>query len=268
MDQNKNIKVIITGASSGIGEATAYLLAAGKASLMLVARNYAKLKVVASRINDLYPDTPTPIIWSCDITNDAEVEQMKETCRIILGCPDVLINNAGSGVYGSASFTSLDDCKQVMEVNFFGALRCIKAFLPLMKACNKGHIINISSTAAHNGIPYLGAYGASKAALASLNQSLRAELYNSDIKISIVYPGYTDTDFFVNEKNIGDAIRPTSSYMPVEKVASAILKLIQKGEGDQTLSMDGRILLLLKGLFPGILQNRLRKMAQQLSIKQ
>ena len=266
MNQLKQTKVIITGASSGIGEATAYLLAKENANLMLVARSYERLQKVASNIKELYPDAPTPLIWSCDITSDAEVEQMKETFRMILGCPDVLINNAGSGVYGSTLLTSLDDFKQVMEVNYFGPLRCIKAFLPLMRACNKGQIINISSTAAHNGIPYLGAYSASKAALATLNQALRAELYNSDIKISIIYPGYTNTGFFAKEKKLGDAVRPTDNYMPVEKVASAILRMVRKGEGDQTLSLDGRMLLFLKEFFPGILQNRLRRMAQQLSI--
>ena len=264
MKNLQNSKIIITGASSGIGEATALALAPHNVNLLLVARNAENLDAVVQKIKAISPDCPTPVVVACDVTKDEDVHMMVETCRIIFGCADVLINNAGYGVYGASELTSLDDFRDVMEINFYGPLRCTYGLLPLMKKCNQGHIINVASVAACYGIPYLGAYGASKAALASINQSLRAELFNTDIEISIVYPGYTDTSFFENEKRIGAAIRPEKPYMSPREVAESILNIIIKGHGDEVLSMDGKALFILKDIFPGLVQNMMKRIARKL----
>lgn len=264
MKDLKNFKVIITGASSGIGEATALALANHKLNLILVSRDSEKLKAIVNKVKAISPDCPTPLVIPCDVTKDEEVQLMVETCKIIFGSVDVLINNAGYGVYGASELTPLEDFRQVMEINFFGSIRCIYGLLPLMKQRNRGHIINVASVAAFYGIPYLGAYAASKAALVSINQSLRAELFDTNIKISIVYPGYTDTNFFNNEKRFGDAVRPKGYFMPANKVAHAITNIIIKGHGDQVLTLDGKVLFILKDLFPGLVQNILKKIAVRL----
>jgi short-subunit dehydrogenase len=158
----------------------------------------------------------------------------------------------------------MDDFRDVMEINYFGQLRCIFGFLPTMKKNENAHILNISSVAAGYGIPYLGAYAASKAALASINQSLRAELADTNIKVSIIYPGYTDTDFFNNEKKVGKAIRPKKPYMPVDKVAVAIRNILIEGEGDQVLTFEGKLLFSIRDIFPQFIQIMMKKLALKL----
>jgi short-subunit dehydrogenase len=264
MKNLENLRIVITGASAGIGEATTLELARHNTRLVLIARDVERLRAVVNKVKVTAPDCPTPIIIPCDVRIKEDVKRMVETCRIIFGGVDVLINNAGCGIYGASELTSIEEFKNVMDTNFYGPLRCTYGLLPMMKAKNKGHIINVASVAACYGIPYLGAYGASKAALATINQSLRAELFNTNIKISIIYPGYTDTPFFDNEKKIGSAVRPDKPYVPAEEVARSITSMISKGSGDQVLTIEGKILFLLKTLFPRLLLNPMKKMALKL----
>jgi short-subunit dehydrogenase len=155
----------------------------------------------------------------------------------------------------------VNDFKRLMNVNFFGALYCIKEVLPLMQNKGNGQIINVASIAALHGIPYLSAYCASKAALVSFCQCLRAEVSNTNIEIKIIYPGYTDTAFFKNEKKVGNAIRPGEHYASPEKVAQNILRLIHKNRVDKVLSYDGLKLSFLHHFMPDLLNKLLASYA-------
>ncbi len=260
----RNKRILITGASSGIGEATALALATHNPQMLLVARNHARLRTVLEKIKTGFPECPEPVIISCDVTNDRDVRKMIKTCQYRFEGLDVLINNAGLGVYGNSENTALEDFRHVMETNFYGQLRCIYGFLPMMQRQNFGHIINIASVAAGYGVPYLAAYSASKAAFAAVNQSLRSELYGKNIEISIIYPGYTDTGFFNSEKKVGSAVRPEGPYMPAMHVAQAIVNTIIKGHGDLVLSREGKLLFALRDLFPGIVNHVMKKIAIRL----
>ncbi len=151
-------------------------------------------------------------------------------------------------MFGDAARTSLQDYRDVMAVNFLGAVHCMSEALPFMLRRESGLIVNVATVAALHGVPYLGAYGASKAALVSLSQSLRAELDGTGVRVMIVYPGYTDTEIFGVEKKVGGARRPSGRYAPAEGVAEAIARGIESDARDVFLTARGRLLSILRGL--------------------
>ncbi len=130
-----------------------------------------------------------------------------------------------------------------------------------MKAKRRGLIDNIGSLAAIHGAPYLGAYGASKAALAVLGQSLRAELAGYGIKILNVYPGYTCTNIFANEKKLGGARRPAGRYAPAARVARAVVKAIERETPEMVLTVEGKTMSLVKGALPRLVQTAMKRIA-------
>ncbi|MFX0195501.1 MAG: SDR family oxidoreductase [Candidatus Hodarchaeota archaeon] len=257
-------KILITGASSGIGLALAKELISREAKLALVSRSEERLDKALIEIKTSYPRMPAPVSMVCDVTNRESVSQLVEDCRKLLGDIDILINNAGIGVYGVTDKTSIEDFRSVMEVNFFGAINCTLQMLPYMKSKGTGLIVNIASVAAMHGVPYLSAYSASKAALVAFSQSLRAELKDKRISIMIVYPGYTQTDFFKHEKKVGGARRPPGPYRPAKQVAQAIVKAIESDKEDVVLSIEGKILSITKKLIPKLVDQAMQRIALQL----
>ena len=264
----KELKVLITGASSGIGRALAFEFAEKGAKLTLASRKLDSLRRVVEEIKSSCPDAQQPLIARCDVTSKRDVKRFVMNSAHLFGGIDVFINNAGMGVYGDSEFTSLEDFRSVMEVNFFGAVQCIQEVLPLMIRRGKGLIVNITSVAAKHGVPYLGAYGASKAALAVFSQSLRAELSESGVSIMIVYPGYTQTDFFRNEKKVGCARRPQGPFASPKKVALAIVKAVESEKRNLVLSIEGRALAISQSIFPGLVEKSMKRIACQLKDKQ
>ncbi len=257
-------KVLVTGASSGIGLALSGVLAEKGAVLALASRRQDRLREAADKIASAFPHIPTPLAVPCDVSDRESVHQLMQRCVSDLGGIDILINNAGICVYGDAERTPLEEFHAVMDVNFFGALHSMLEVLSTMKQTGKGLIVNIASVAALHGIPYLGAYGASKAALVSLTQSLRAELSKSGISILIVYPGYTQTDIFKNEKRVGDAHRPPGPYAPASRVARAIVKAIEGEKRELVLSPKGKILAFIQGVLPGVVDWVMKRIASDL----
>jgi short-subunit dehydrogenase len=116
------------------------------------------------------------------------------------------------------------------------------------------------------GVPYLGAYSASKAALVALSQSLRAELWQSGVSIIIVYPGYTQTAFFDHEKKVGGARRPRGPFMSPDKVALAILNAIIHGKEDLVLSLEGKALSFSQRFLPWLVDIGMARIAQKLRV--
>jgi len=185
-------------------------------------------------------------------------------CRDRLGGLDALVNNAGISVYGSAERTSAEHFRSVMEVNFFGAVHCMLEVLPLLREAGEGLVVNVASVAGMHGIPYLGAYGASKAALAALSQSLRAELACSGVSILVVYPGYTQTEIFRKEVNVGGARRPAGPYDSAEKAAEDIVRGMERGQGDIVLGAEGKALRIFRGVAPWFVDKAMGRMATRL----
>ena len=267
MTKIKETRVLITGASSGIGRATAFEFAAKRAKLILTSRRLECLKELAGEIKQAFPDITVPLAIPADVTNTKEIKGLIKSSVGHFGGIDILINNAGLGVYGDTERTTLEEYRLLMEVNFLGAVRCIREVLPIMKRESKGLIINIASVAAKHGVPYLGAYSASKAALVAFSQSLRAELVDSHISIMIVYPGYTQTDFFKKEKKVGGARRPPEPYTSPQKVAKSIVRASQREKRDLVLSREGKALTFFKNSMPWLVERAMERIALQLRDK-
>ncbi|WP_288776728.1 SDR family NAD(P)-dependent oxidoreductase [Psychrobacter sanguinis] len=216
--RNKNI--VITGGSSGIGESAAYLLAKAGAHVILIARTLNDLEKVQSKINTFSGKVS---IYSCDLT---DIEAINKTTKQILkdhGFVDILINNAGRSIRRSVS-ESLDrfhDFERTMDINYFGPVKLVLAFLPSMLKRKKGHIINISSIGVLANTPRFSAYVASKAALDAFSRCLAAEVKGKKVHLTSIYMPLVRTPM----------IEPTKiyKYMPAlspEEAADLVAKAI------------------------------------------
>ena len=258
-------RVIVTGASSGIGRALATALAKRGAVLTLAARRGDRLEEVVREVAERFPSSPPPVAVPCDVSNAADVTVLVGGTVERLGSVDILINNAGISVFGEEARTSVNDYRDLMSVNFFGALHSMREVLPFMRRQGSGLIVNVASVAALHGVPYLAAYCASKAALVALSQSLRAELHGSGVRIMIVYPGYTETEIFEREKKVGGARRPPGKYASAADVAEAITRAIDTDARDLYMTVRGRALSVLRGLAPPIVERAMRNIARELA---
>src|SRR2546427_10181365 len=185
----------VTGASSGIGRATAALLAGSGYRVFGAARNIAGVKPI-----------PNVEFLQLDVRDD---ESVKEAVRSLLsraGRIDALVNNAGYTLIGSLEETSIEEAKQLFETNFFGVLRMSRAVLPIMREQGYGRIANIGSVAGFLPMPYQGIYAASKHALEGYSESLDHEVRQFGIRVSVIEPGFTQTNIAQNAQLAGQAI--------------------------------------------------------------
>ncbi|MFF0632999.1 SDR family NAD(P)-dependent oxidoreductase [Nocardia sp. NPDC004151] len=178
--------VILTGASSGIGEATAHLLADRGARILAVARDRERLERTCGAITaDGGVAHPMP----CDLTDPEQVGELAATVLEHFGTPDIVVNNAGRSIRRNA-FDATDrahDYERTMAVNYFGPVRLTLALLPALRAANSGHIINIGTWGTTAGVmPKFSAYHASKAALAAFGRSLGAECHDTGIAVTTI----------------------------------------------------------------------------------
>jgi len=200
--------VIITGASRGIGLDTA--LAFGKAGYKVFAtmRNPEK----AIELKEKIKAESLPIsIAAMDVDSDESVQQCIGGILQENGSIDVLVNNAGIEYHGSIEDLTMADFKSIMETNYFGALRCIKALLPLMRKNRNGCIINVASVAGKISSSPLGAYAASKFALEAVSEALAQEVKSFNIRVAIVEPGIIDTAMARNISIGSDSVYPQSN---------------------------------------------------------
>jgi short-subunit dehydrogenase len=213
--------VIITGASSGIGLATARAFAAAGARVVPASRR----------------STPP-----CDVTRDDDVHRLVECTMAEHGRIDILINNAGAGLRAELVDTKLEDARHLMELNFYAAVRCLQAVLPVMRRQHSGQIVNISSVIGVVAIPRNAVYCASKFALRALSDSLRMELRGTSIDIITILPGYTDTPFFDNMIRYDGSPRlsPFRGQSP-DKVARAILNACRRRKREVALTVPGLV---------------------------
>lgn len=184
-------KVLITGASRGIGFETALVFARAGHSVIATMRNPSKYP----ELSEIIDQEKLPVqIQVMDVNSD---ESVKDCFRQIYeqhGFIDVLINNAGIEKHGSIEELDLDDFRLVMETNYFGVLRCMKAVVPHMRQAKKGCVINIASVAGKISNPPLSPYAPSKFALEALSEAFAAEMKNFGVRVYIVEPGIINTD--------------------------------------------------------------------------
>ncbi|MES2121457.1 MAG: SDR family NAD(P)-dependent oxidoreductase [Chlamydiota bacterium] len=202
--------VLITGASRGIGLATAELLAQNGYRVYATIRGNAPLS-----------SHPHMHFIPLDVTKRASIQRAVEEILAQEGRIDILINNAGYALGGPVECLSIDEIQEEMDVNFYGVIRMCQEVLPHMRAQKKGHIINISSEQGVYGQPYGSAYTASKAALESLSEALSIEVLPWNIPVSIVEPGHVETDFTIKT---GSRALEENPYQKVCDFLSAIAR--------------------------------------------
>lgn len=184
----------ITGATSGIGLATAKALAAKKYDLVLAARNTEKLQQVKETISTTYGVQVTT--YTLDVQKKEDIQQVVTDCLAQFGAPDVLINDAGLArglePYGE---TNEEDILQMIDTNIKGLFLMTRAFLPSMLERNKGHIVNMGSTAGLYAYAGAAVYCATKAAVKTFSDGIRIDVIDSDIKVTTIQPGIVETPF-------------------------------------------------------------------------
>lgn len=224
---------IITGGSSGIGKATAKLLARRGDRISIVSRSESKLSSAKKEIEKEFL-LPSQRIFtrSADVSDRLQAEAAMAGAIAQMGTPDLLVTSAGIAYPGYFSSLPVEIFEQTMAVNYFGSLYCIKAVLPAMRERGKGHIVILSSAAGLLGLYGYSAYCPSKFALRGLAESVRGELKPLGIKISIVYPPDTDTPQLEAESQIRPpetrAIAATAKIWSAESVAREILLGIEQ----------------------------------------
>lgn len=228
----KGKHVLITGAAQGIGLETAIQFAEAGSHLVLTDINEEKLAAAKRTIEEYGVGVWTYVV---DVSDKEQVETVAKTVEKEIGCLDILINNAGVGHHGELDETSLNTWKKLIDVNLWGPLHHIYAFLPLMKEQGSGHIVNVSSGQAFFRLPTWGAYAAIKLAIGVISEILHYELKKYNIKVTTVYPYMVNTGFYtgVETKGLGSklsmALLPLYSQKP-ETVAKIIFKAVKKGK--------------------------------------
>jgi short-subunit dehydrogenase len=195
--------ILITGGSSGIGEAAAHKIAEAGGEVVLVARTMEKLEKVAGEIRAIHGGAKAHV-YSCDLSDMDAIAAMADQVLTDLGGVDILINNAGRSIRRSLelSYDRIHDYQRTMQLNYFGAVQLILKFIPGMRERGFGHILNVSSVGVQTRAPRFGAYIASKAALDSLCDALQAETVNDNVRFTTVHMALVRTPM----------ISPTTMY--------------------------------------------------------
>lgn len=218
--------VIVTGASSGIGRATALAFARAGARVAMGARREERLREVAGEIERIGGEA----LWlRTDVVRREDVERLVQATLERWGQVDVLVNNAGFGHYARVEDIDEADMRALLDVNFFGTLYGIQAVLPHMRARRTGHIVNVSSVAGRQGFPFHGGYAAAKHAVIGLTAALRGELAGSGVRASVVLPVGTATEFFdVARDPYGLEPAPMGVVQSADHVARAIVRCVRR----------------------------------------
>ena len=212
--------VLVTGASSGIGYASAVQFAKEGAKLILISRNKEKLNQISE---DLKKFNTSTFVYECDVSDKLQVNK---TSKIILdefGSVDILVNNAGFAVYGSVSNLTIEEIESQMATNYFGMVYFVKNFLPSMIAKKSGHIVNVASVAASFGLPGIASYCASKFAMLGFSEGLKHELKGTGVGITVVSPIMVRTNFF-NHPSFKSMPKYSPTSLNPETVAKVIVK--------------------------------------------
>ena len=224
----KNARVIVTGASQGIGRAIALEFGRRGARVALASRDRPALEEVAASIK---AEGGTAVVIPTDVTAEGAVEQMAKEAIRELGGIDILVNNAGRGMSATIGDASSADVEALFALNVLAAAATIRAVLPIMRAQRSGMIINISSMAGRVVVPRIGYYSASKFALTAIGDALRMEESQRGIKVMNVFPGTTRSNF--GENRLGSRGRQAHQVLPpvsAEKVARRIARAVARNQ--------------------------------------
>lgn len=270
MGQRRQIagsRILVTGASQGIGRAIALEAVKQGAKVLAAARHEPMLRELADEVRAQGPNAQGGVLEYvvADVTSAADRQCMVEAAQANFGGLDVLINNAGIGATGHFADVDFEILRKIMEVNLFGLTETTRAFLPMLKQGNRPAIANISSIAGKRGIPARSHYSASKFAVQGFSEALRADLSKDGIDVLVICPGLTQTNFSKNmleQKALVklDHLRGMSS----EDVARATLRAIAKGKHELVLTFKGKLLVWFSRFLPKIVDFFTKKKIREL----
>ncbi|MGV8169269.1 MAG: SDR family NAD(P)-dependent oxidoreductase [Candidatus Nanoarchaeia archaeon] len=252
----KNKVAVITGASSGIGKQVAYDLASLGCKVVLIGRDKDKLSKVKADISKLDKEV---LAISCDVSNRKHVEEMAKQVIEKMKRVDIVVNAAGFGKWKSFEDSTIEEIEEMMKTNYFGTIYVSKAFLQTLRESDEGHLVNIASMAAFNGIPKFSAYCASKSAVLSFSESLYNEIYGTRFNVTCVCPGAVNTHFF-DDPSFGEENKIPKKSITPEEVSKAIIDAIRKKKFLVIVPKKYRAILLAKGLSTKMVHSRIRNM--------
>jgi short-subunit dehydrogenase len=256
------LRVLVTGASQGIGRALCVVAAKKGCRVLAAARSRPLLDELAAEVRAAGGTIETVV---ADVTVPANREAMAAAARTAFGGLDVLVNNAGIGATGHFMDSDPQVLRTIFETNFFGLIETTRACLPLLKAGTTPAIVNISSVVGRRALPARSLYSASKFAVAGFSEAIRAELAKDGIQVVVVSPGLTQTNFSKNmleqkARMPMDHLRGMTS----EEVAEATLKAIAAGKTEVTLTLKGKLLVLVNRFAPWVVDFFARKKVREL----
>jgi short-subunit dehydrogenase len=255
--------VWVTGACSGIGEALSYELSRRGADLVLSSNRPDALE--DARQNCDRPEDH--VVQPLDLTEPSTLRDAAERVHDDVGPVDILVNNAGIGHGGPAAKTDVDDVRQVMEINFFGTIQLTKAVLPRMQERQDGQIAVVSSIAGKVALPKASAYAASKHAVQAWFESLRAEVHDDGIQVTVACPGFTQTNIASNavmadEESSEEVAELVEEGMPPGVCAEAVADAVEADTAEMTVAgWEEKLLVYMKRFTPSLFRGLARREA-------
>lgn len=249
----KNKVVLITGGTSGIGKACAFVFGKAGAKVVVSGRNQQNLDETA---RELTAAGIQALAVKADVSIEADCQRMVQETVDRFGQLDVLINNAGISMRALFQDLDLDVIRKVMDINFWGTVYTTKFALPYILD-TKGSVIGMSSIAGYRGLPARTGYSASKFAMHGFLETLRTELLHKGVHVLIACPGFTasnirNTALAANGQQQGESPRDEDDMMTAEEVAERILKATQQRKRDLVMTFQGKLTVFLNKWFPGL----------------
>jgi short-subunit dehydrogenase len=255
-------RILLTGASSGIGRRLAEQAAQAGARLTLTARSVEPLHELARSLNALGAEA---IAVPGDVTQDADRRRMVSAAVERFGGLDVLINNAGVGSWCHFAESSEEILRRILEVNFFGPAELIRLAIPVLRKGRSPAIVNVASMCGRRGIPAWSEYSASKFALCGLTEALRGEMVRYAIDVLLVLPGVTRSGLWEHLlRNTGRYRLDVNKGMPPETVAAGILRALRKNRTETVLGWDARWILRVNRFLPRLVDALLARQIRRL----
>jgi NADP-dependent 3-hydroxy acid dehydrogenase YdfG len=217
---------LVTGASSGIGEATAFALAAAGAKTAIVARRAERLEALAKRIAEAGGEA---LALAADAALESEAKRMLGEVENRFGRLDILVNNAGVMLLSPVAEAEIADFRRMIEINLFGLMTLTRLALPIMKRGGAGHFVNISSVAGRIANPGSGGYAATKFGVGAFSEALRREVYKDKIRVTVIEPGAVATELADHITNpsmkaaVAEMRKVMTEPMQPEDIAAAVL---------------------------------------------
>jgi short-subunit dehydrogenase len=241
--------IAITGASAGIGRATAIHCAARGDAVAICARREGRLSAVA---DEIHRAGGRVLALPADVTKLADMERFIEAAVAQFGTLDVMMCNAGYGIAGAIDETRPEQMRDLLDVNYMGTFYAARTALPVFRSKGAGHVIVVSSIVGRRGVPFMGAYSATKFAQVGMAECLRAECAGTNIHVTVVYPVSTETEFadVMNRETGTTVTRAAGPRQDAGVVAAAIVRAIDRPVPEVFPHFKSRALVWINAFAP------------------